>query len=114
MSVKRYKSDAKNKLVDMLVTLKDSDEGEFVLSVDGNAQDAEKFVHRMRVELSRFRKLNAQNNRMNKPFKILMVNCEEHQNGTTTVVLKKSMKGVDVFEGVAEVFDVIGLGGKVQ
>lgn len=111
MALPDYKSPAKNQLVDMLVSLKDVDEGEYTFYINGDEHDARNFVHRMRVELSRFRNVIKSRGQVMKPFKILLLEIEENKDEKTKIVLKKSMDGHQVTKDVMEIFDALG-GGK--
>ena len=109
MSVKlpKYKSEAKNTLVRMLAQFKDSDEGDFVFYLRGNTEYADNYIHRMRVELSRFRAKIAKNKKAWKPFKILRVSVEEMPDGIVKVVLRKDLKDSRAINDVADVFELV-------
>lgn len=109
----KYRSPAKNKLIEFIFATRDSDEKEWEFSVEGNKEFAESFVHRMRVELSRLRKKNERKGNVNRPFKILLISLTELPGGRTKIVLKKSMEGHQIYDAVAEIFsDLLSIGAK--
>ena len=61
----------------MLEFIKTNDDGVFEFIHPGNKQEAKDFVHRMRVELSRARKMAKRRNKTLKIFKMNIIDIEE-------------------------------------
>lgn len=109
-------SPAKQRVIDF-VTKTDMEEC-YTFVYDGNKEAAEKFVHRMRVELSRLRKMLKSRGRKTALFKVLIVKMDEHEMPggekiRTTVVLKKSGTAVvQIDENLKDALDAIERGAR--
>ena len=89
---------------------------DFTFRLRGDESDAKRFVHRMRVELSRMRDTVKESGRVPKEFKVLLHDVvHEPMEGVTTIVLRKSEgKTVQIAEEVNEIFDDIAGGERIQ
>ena len=106
------KSLPKRKLISFL---KDSElDKEFKFSVDIPVAEALYFVHRMRVELSRFREKVKKLSRTPKHFKMLYISAVADGNNRCIITLKKSLSAHDVSEALDEIFDVVAGGAKLN
>ncbi len=84
---------------------------DYSFSVDIPASDALTFVHRMRVELSRFREKVRQRKRIPKHFKMLYIGVESTGDNKCTITLKKSVSRNDISQELDDIFDQVA-GGK--
>ncbi len=84
---------------------------DFKFSVAIPASEALTFVHRMRVELSRFRTKVRNRKRVPKHFKMLYIGVKETGKNSCIITLKKSLSSNDVSEELDEIFDKVA-GGK--
>ncbi|KKL14776.1 hypothetical protein LCGC14_2512280 [marine sediment metagenome] len=75
---------------------------------------ADNFVHRMRVELSRFREILRQKSRTPKHFKVLFIKAEKVTNASCKITLRKSLSGHDVSSEIQEVWEALDGGGKIN
>lgn len=102
----------KLKLIEFLKNSIDEEEYRLVAPVPVNLADA--FVHRMRVELSRFRAIARDRNRVPKQFKVLYLQekTEKIDNESCAIYLKKSKSGHAVDQFIDDIFDEIA-GGKI-
>lgn len=66
-----------------------TDETPYNFTIKGDAEDAKKYVHRMRVELSRMREELKSRGRVPKSFKMLLLKIHQMQDGTCLVTLGK-------------------------
>lgn len=110
---KTISSPAKLQVIDFIKTAKDGEEYSFILA--GNHRFAEKFVHRMRVELSRLREKVKERNRVVRPFKVLLksiIYCQ--QTNKCTIVLLKSVGDNDVSGEVDDIFDKLAGGNRIE
>lgn len=89
---------------------------EFSFRLRGNEEDARKFVHRMRVELSRMRDAVKESGRVPKEFKVLTHSIDfDKMEGITTITLQKvEGKSVQIAEEVHEIFDDLAGGAIIQ
>lgn len=81
----------------------------FQFAIHGTTEDAKRFVHRMRVELSRLRELVRQQNREPREFKMLALDyTHDSAVGQTTIMLQRAEGRQEVVDPeVAAVFDDI-------
>jgi hypothetical protein len=101
----------------MIKFLRDTRETpDFSFRIRGDLDDAKKFVHRMRVELSRMRDTVKDSGRVPKEFKVLMGELNfDFGEGITTIELKKSEgRTVEIAEDVQEIFDDLAGGERLQ
>lgn len=106
------KSLPKRKLVSFLQNAEmDQD---FAFTVDIPIGEALNFVHRMRVELSRFRDKVRKQARTPKHFKMLYIKSEENGTEKCTITLKKSLSRNDVSEELDSIFDVVAGGPRID
>lgn len=79
----------------------------FKFAIHGTTEDAKRFVHRMRVELSRLRELVRQQNREPREFKMLALEyTHDKAIGQTTITLQRAEAKQEVVDPeVAAVFD---------
>lgn len=87
---------------------------EFEFIVDIPVAEALNFVHRMRVELSRFRDKVRKQSRTPKHFKMLYVRAEPSGTKKCIITLKKSLSRNDVSEELDSIFDVVAGGPKID
>lgn len=65
---------------------------EYRITIQGNVQDANKFLRRMRVELSRFRRLIKERGLARKEFKMICHGMVyDSTTKTTTIILRKQL-----------------------
>ena len=86
---------------------------DYVFEIKGTQRDAERFVHRMRVELSRLRNEVKRRQRIPRPFKMLLHSINVmgvHQQ----VTLRKTIDANDVSSDVDEIFDDIAGGKQIE
>ena len=88
------KSEPKQKVIDFVKATKvDPDDKAlslFTFAIYGSEEDAKRFVHRMRVELSRLRELVRQQNREPREFKMLAsAYTYDRDVGQTTIILQR-------------------------
>ena len=86
----------------------------FNFTVDIPVEEALNFVHRMRVELSRFRDKVRKQARTPKHFKMLYIKAEESGTEKCIITLKKSMSRNDVSEELDSIFDIVAGGPKLN
>ena len=88
---------------------------EFKFKLHGSEEDAKRFVHRMRVELSRMRDIVRDSGRVPKEFKVLLHNLEpDPLEGVTTITLLKTKgRTLQIADEVREIFDDIAEGEKL-
>lgn len=110
------RSEPKQKVIDFVKSTKvvedDNAQSLFQFVLYGTEEDAKRFVHRMRVELSRLRELVRQQNREPREFKMMFLGCTyERSKNQTTVTLQRtegsSQQLVD--PEVAAIFDNLAL-----
>lgn len=106
------KSLPKRKLVNFLQNAELDKDFEF--AVDIPIEEALQFVHRMRVELSRFRDKVRKQSRTPKHFKMLYIKSDEKGTQKCTITLKKSLSRNDVSEELDSIFDVVAGGPKID
>jgi len=103
------KSLPKRKLISFLQEAEMDVNFEFSIAIP--AAEALTFLHRMRVELSRFRTKVRNRKRVPKHFKMLYVNVRSTGDNSCIMTLKKSLSSTDVSEELDEIFDAVA-GGK--
>lgn len=88
----------------------------FSFRIRGDKEDAKRFVHRMRVELSRMRDAVKESGRVPKEFKVLLEELSfDAMEGITTILLKKSEgRVVQIAEEVHEIFDDLAGGARIK
>ena len=106
------KSLPKRKLVNFLQNAEFDKNYNF--TVDIPVGEALNFVHRMRVELSRFRDKVRKRDRTPKHFKMLYIKAEASGTKKCIITLKKSMSRNDVSEELDSIFDVVAGGSKLN
>ena len=92
------------------------EETEFKFKLRGDSEDARKFIHRMRVELSRMRETVKDSGRVPKEFKVLVSSVEfNNVTNTSLVTLKKQVGEVEqIAEEVDEIFEDIAGGAIIK
>lgn len=91
--------------------LDDDEKSSFVFKVIGNAAIADKFIHRMRVDLSRMRDLARQMGKVTRHFKMIVESLVyDEETGHTTVTLKRTTSALNVDNEVSELFDELTVG----
>ena len=101
----------------MIKFLRDTrEQADFTFRIRGDREDARRFVHRMRVELSRMRDTVKDSGKVPKEFKVL---CEDitfdAMEVISTITLKKAEGNVvRIAEEVNEIFDELAGGAKIQ
>ena len=102
----------KQKLIEFLKNSV-AEEG-YLLTLPVPVSEAEAFIHRMRVELSRFREKVRERGRVPKTFKMLYLKTETQAIDVETcgVILMKSTSGHAVDAEIDAIFDQVA-GGKV-
>jgi len=102
----------KQKLIEFLQNSK-MDEN-FVIAIPVNVSQAESFVHRMRVELSRLRDQVRKRNRVPKVFKMMFINAMSINENKCSIILRRTTSPNDVTNEIDEIFDVIAGGEKIH
>ena len=108
------KSIPKQKLISFL---KNAVEGEdYIFTVDIPVGSALNFVHRMRVELSRFREKVRERDRIPKQFKMLYIESKavEGNPNSCTITLRRSLSGHNVSNVIDDIFDEVAGGSKID
>lgn len=84
----------------------------FTLVIPSSAKDAATFIHRMRVELSRFREQVRNRGRVPRAFKMLYIKTETKaiNENTCSVVLMKSTSGHAVDAEIDAIFEQVAGG----
>lgn len=96
----------KVKLLDMVRTRKLTEPYEF--EIEGSETDAKNFVHRMRVELGRFREKIRDAGRTPKQFKMLVMGyAHSEKAGRTKITLVLARSTNDVSEELKDAFSVM-------
>ena len=111
------KSLPKRKLIAFLNFYKEAKEGEdFSFSVNIPPEEALNFVHRMRVELSRFREKVRARARTPKHFKMLFIGVKPigNEKNKCEITLRRSQSGHDVSNVVDEIFEELAGGKKLD
>lgn len=105
------KSLPKRKLINFLQNAVESENYTFEVNIP--VEEALNFVHRMRVELSRFREKVRARGRTRKHFKMLFINAEPIGDGKNKciITLRRSQSGHDVSNIVDDIFEEVA-GGK--
>lgn len=107
-------SDAKRKLIDFIRATANEDNAQFAFTIHGDEKQAAKFVHRMRVELSRMRDVIRQQGRIPKPWKMMFVSAVANPlEGTVTITLQKSFRHRVEHEAIREIFDELDGGAQI-
>ena len=107
------RSEPKQKVIEFIkTTTVDPEKPEasyFQFSIYGTEEDAKRFVHRMRVELSRLREVVRQHNRIPREFKMLAERYEfDISRGLTEIQLRRAEGRQEVVDpAVAELFNDI-------
>jgi len=102
------KSLPKQKLINFLKNGKLEEDYSFEVAIP--IEEALNFVHRMRVELSRFREKVRQKKRIPKHFKMLYIKAEAAGEGKCNITLRRSLSGHDVSNEIDEIFNDIAGG----
>lgn len=94
---------------------------DFCFPVDIPVTEALNFVHRMRVELSRFREKVRKQSRVPKHFKMFYISATDKDDkgnhlgdNRCIITLRKSQSRNDVSEELDEIFDTIAGGNKLD
>ena len=119
MVARAIKSAPKLKLIEFIKTAKEGDEFEFTLSMNTNA---EKFVHRMRVELSRLRSKLIEMGKVASHFKMMLEKIEVKTGLDANnkpykyqvVTLKRTTSANDVTQEVSEALAALTVGDKIN
>lgn len=111
MELNKIKSPSRLQVIDFIKTCK-SDE-EYIFKFRGSLKQADNFVHRMRVDLSRLRTLVRGRGHVPKHFKMLIIRIIPNSDNTLqTITLKKAISKHDVSGIIDLIFSDIA-GGKV-
>lgn len=99
------KSPAKLMIINFLRSTRE--ETEFKFKLRGDREDAHKFIHRMRVELSRMRETVKDSGRVPKEFKVLVASVEFTPETNTSLVRLKKQEGKveQIAEEIDEIFE---------
>lgn len=92
----KIKSRAKLQVIEFIKTQKDTPFS-FVLE-DFSVDEAARFVHRMRVELSRLRAEALRRNRVPKPFKMQLISIEHLATDANPINAKVTLMKVDTLQ----------------
>lgn len=111
------KSQAKQMLIKFLQETRNT--SDFTFKIRGDESEAKRFIHRMRVELSRMRDRVKEAGRIPKEFKMLIIDLTfdsmDGPAGVTTVVLQKHEgKNVGIAEDMDEIFDDLAGGSVIK
>ncbi len=108
------KSLPKRKLIAFLTDAKEGED--YIFDVDIPVDDALNFVHRMRVELSRFREKVRARKRLPKHFKMLFIKAEsiEGIKNKCRITLRRSLSGHDVSNVIDDIFEEVAGGKKLD
>jgi len=108
------KSLPKRKLIFFLKEAKE--DKDFSFDVNVPPEDALNFVHRMRVELSRFREKVRARDRTPKHFKMLFIKVEpiKDDKNKCKITLRRSQSGHDVSNVVDDIFEQVAGGKKLD
>jgi hypothetical protein len=100
------RSPAKLQAIDFVKSTNEENE-EYVFSVNGNEEAARRFVHRMRVELSRMRGYVKRRGRAIKHFKMIIVGFETNPDNAkqTIVTLRRTVSNDNVDADVDAILD---------
>lgn len=86
---------------------------DYIFTFKGTFKQAENFIHRMRVDLSRLRTLVRDRGHVPKHFKMLIISIKSNQNNTSqSITLKKAISKHDVSGIIDDIFKEVA-GGKV-
>ncbi len=100
---KNTQSEPAKKLIDFLKNAEFDKPYIFIAPV--NIKDAEKFVHKMRVQLSRYRNRVREKGRIPRHFKVLFKDAVNIDHTHCNITLIKSLSSHDVSHDIKEVFD---------
>lgn len=108
------KSLPKRKLILFLQNAKEDED--YVFEVNIPEEDALNFVHRMRVELSRFREKVRERDRTPKHFKMLFKGAIQigDNEDWCKITLRRSLSGHDVSNVLDDIFDEVAGGKKLD
>ncbi len=113
---KKTKSQAKLRMIDLVKTTKDNDF--YMFAIEGDFANAEAFVHRMRVELSRMRAQVKIRGFVPRPFKIMLIELledESKETRKTKIRLQRVPEGgTRVSEDIDNIFSEIAGGEIIQ
>lgn len=88
---KKPLSPAKQKVVDFITNTNPGENELFVFSFRGNQEQAEKFVHQMRVELSRMRQYVREQGRSVKAWKMILEGVEVVDDLNCKITLRRTI-----------------------
>ncbi len=99
------KSQAKLMIINFLRSTREK--GEFKFKLRGDTEDARKFIHRMRVELSRMRDVVKEAGRVPKEFKMIVLDVTFLVATNTSVITLEKVEGKveAIAEEVNEIFE---------
>ncbi len=105
---------AKSELIEFLKHAPKSKDRQYEITMPlMSEEDAQKFVHRMRVELCRFRTDVELQGKTIRPFKMLIESIK-HENINTLIVLRyRDTTDKKILKDIDDVFDVISTGSKL-
>ena len=100
---------AKERLKDFLKAVRATGNTTYTFTTAGSEYDAQRYVHRMRVELSRFREKVRMNGQQLNPFKVKLVSLTPDDTEKTTIVTLQFIneRNPELSRGLAEIFDVV-------
>ncbi len=104
------KSQAKLMIINFLRSTRE--DSEFKFKLRGDTEEANKFIHRMRVELSRMRDVVKDSGRVPKEFKMIVEGIEFLAATNTSIVTLKKQEGKveAIAEEINEIFEDIAGG----
>jgi hypothetical protein len=116
---REIKSEAKLKVIDFIryYSSKDSEKKPpFTFEIRGTRNDAEAFVHRMRVELSRMRQLVRDRGRAPRPFKMMLhdIKTSGIVHNKQMIQLKKDDGAIPIAKEIDEIFSEIAGGALIK
>ena len=76
-------------------------------------EDGHKFIHRMRVELSRFRDVIQSQGKQLRPFKMMFVTMQHTQTNTEITLRYRNTVDAKTLKDVDDVFDVVSTGSTI-
>lgn len=108
------KSPAKLMIINFLRSTRE--ETDFKFKLRGDSEDAHKFIHRMRVELSRMRDVVKNSGRVPKEFKMIVADVLFDLGTNTTIITLQKQEGKveQIAEEVDEIFEDIAGGAIIK
>lgn len=110
-------SEAKLKVIKFIENTKPGEQEIFKFDHEGDLHKAEKFIHRMRVELSRMRKYIRDRGKTIKAWKMIVVSIEKSEekiNHMTITLKRTTSESQEVFNQVDNILDELEGGNKLN